>query len=518
MNARSIRVHPRAAPRPSSSSAPAAVPEPTTVPMTDEARLRALLQYTPVGIVVVDADGVVRLANPAYLAMTGQRPEIVGSRVGATGPWGRSGLLAGLKEAFDSGRTVRRHHLPLVPPLLPERRVLDVELVPLASSSEGVAEVMAIVTDITARVRDEERARLFYEAFQQSTNAMEVTDAKGVLVDVNPAFEQIYGYDRAEVIGQRPNIVSSGKTNRAVYDAMWRALLDPSTGHWSGEVVNRSRDGREHPVLLSITAIRSPAGEVAQFVGVAVDLSERRAWEQQAVRSERLASLGQLAAGVAHELNTPLANIMLVAESVQRKGKDPWVKERMATIVGQTELAARIVRGLLDFSRRHEPQIRELNLSDVVRDAVGFIKGKQTEEVELTEEYARGSIPVRGDRDQLIQVFTNILNNGYEAIDGAGEIRVRVSVDDGAAQVAIQDSGPGIPVSVLPHIFEPFFTTKSDRNGTGLGLAICHGIVQTHGGEIRIESEPGRGARFVVRLPLLRAASGTAAPSASATG
>ena len=218
------------------------------------------------------------------------------------------------------------------------------------------------------------------------------------------------------------------------------------------------------------------------------------------------------------EIYTPLANIMLVAESVQRKGKDPWVKDRMATIVGQTELAARIVRGLLDFSRRHEPQIRELNLSDVVRDAVGFLKGKQTEEVELTEEYARGSIPVRGDRDQLIQVFTNILNNGYDAIDGAGEIRVRVSVDDGAAQVAIQDSGPGIPVSVLPHIFEPFFTTKSDRNGTGLGLAICHGIVQTHGGEIRIESEAGHGARFVVRLPLLKTASGALASSASPSG
>ena len=139
MNARSIRVHPRAGPRPSSSSAPATVPAATIVPMTDEGRLRALLQYTPVGIIVVDADGVVRLANPAYLTMTGQRPEIVGTRVAASGPWGRSGLLAGLKEAFDSGRTVLRHHLPLVPPLLPERLVLDIERSPLAPSGLGVA-------------------------------------------------------------------------------------------------------------------------------------------------------------------------------------------------------------------------------------------------------------------------------------------------------------------------------------------------------------------------------------------
>ncbi|HYK92736.1 MAG TPA: PAS domain S-box protein [Thermoplasmata archaeon] len=482
--------------------------------MTDEARYRTILEHISVGIAMVDERGVLRLANPAYLAVTGLGVEAVGRKVTVPGGRGKGGILEGFEHVLESGQPLRRREIPLQPETLSARRVLDVELRPILEPGGRVTEVLALVSDVTDRVTEEERARLFYEAFQQSTNAMEVTDPNGFLVDVNPAFEEIYGFDRDEVIGKRPNVVSSGKTSRAVYDEMWRALLDPSIGHWSGEVVNQSRDGREHPVLLAITAIRNPRGIVTHYVGVAVDLSERRAWEQQAVRSERLASLGQLAAGVAHELNTPLANIMLVAESVQRKSKETFVKDRMGTIVGQTELAARIVRGLLDFSRRHEPQVRELNLADVVRDAVSFIRGKQSEDVELSEEYARGPIPIRGDRDQLIQVFTNILNNGYEAMDGAGQLKVRVRAADGVARVVIQDTGPGIPPNVLPHIFEPFFTTKADRNGTGLGLAICHGIVQSHGGEIKIETEEGKGATFVIEFPLLQSThtASTAAP------
>lgn len=504
MNARSTRVHP--SPRKGSLSSSARTPVVGTSPslMSDDVRLRAILEHVPVGIVMVDRAGVIRLANPAYLAITRESNDLVGRPFSLAGRASTQVLLAGVGQVIEGGQALRHRELLLAPSPPDPRRVLDVELLPILDASGRVAEVMGIVEDVTSRVTEEERARLFYEAFQQSTNAMEVTDAKGFLVDVNPAFEKIYGYDRAEVLGKRPNVVSSGKTARAIYDEMWRALLDPSVGHWSGEIVNQSRDGREHPVLLAISAIRTPAGVVTNYVGVAVDLSEQRAWEQQAVHAERLTSLGQLAAGVAHELNTPLANIMLVAESVQRKSKEAFVKDRMGTIVGQTEIAARIVRGLLDFSRRHEPQIRELNLSDVVRDAVGFIKGKQSEDVELAEEYARGAIPIRGDRDQLIQVFTNIINNGYEALDGPGEIKVHVGAADGFALVTIQDNGPGIPPNVLPHIFEPFFTTKADRNGTGLGLAICHGIVQSHGGEIRIESEVGKGARFIVRLPLLK--------------
>ena len=351
---------------------------------------------------------------------------------------------------------------------------------------------------------DEEQGRLFYEAFLTSSNAMEITDPSGILIDVNPAFEQIYGYSRAECIGRKPNLVRSRRSRPEIYERMWADLLNPAIGHWSGEIMNRDRRGQERPVLLTITAVKNDQNETTHYVGVAVDLSERRRWEQSAAHGDRLASIGQLAAGVAHEINTPLANVMLVAESIRRRASDPWIRARIETITAQVESADRIVRGLLDFARRSEPNFSSLDLVHVTRDAVEFVRGKQSADVEIDTRYAPGPWPIRGDRGQLIQVLTNLLNNAYEAIDGPGRILVEVRGDGNEAVVEVTDSGPGISASALPHIFEPFFTTKPEGKGTGLGLAICHGILQSHQGTITVANVPDSGARFTVRLPLVR--------------
>lgn len=482
--------------------------------MPEERRYDALFQRAPLGIAFVDLTGRVTAANPAFADLvppagpeTGRPfPEL------EEPPGGR--VAEAIRLAIQTGLPAPLRGAVLRPPAGAPPRVVDLEAVPIRGAHGRVAEVLLLVHDVTERTQERDRADLFYKSFLHSTNAIEVTDREGRLVDVNPAFEQIYGYSRAEVLGRKPNVVGSPRTSPETYRAMWKALLDPHRGHWTGELVNRSRDGIEHPVLLTIDAVRNDRNEITQFVGVAVDLRERRAWEQQAVHAERLASLGQLAAGVAHELNTPLANIMLVAESVQRKNADPWVRGRIATILQQTESAAKIVRGLLDFARRHEPQVREVDLIEVAHDAVAFLRGKQSEEVELVEETAPGPTRVLGDRDQLIQVFTNILNNSYEALENRGRIVVRVRPREGKALVEIEDDGPGIPPSILPHIFEPFFTTKSERNGTGLGLAICHGIVAAHGGAIAVETEVGHGTKFLLSFPLVAAPATGAVASA----
>lgn len=353
----------------------------------------------------------------------------------------------------------------------------------------------------------EQRERLFYQAFLHSSSAIEITDRAGVLVDVNPAFERMYGYTRAELIGHKPRIVRSPKTSASVYQTMWRDLLDPGKGEWSGEIINVDRDGREHPVLLTINSIRGEDGETTHFIGVATDLSDLKALQLQTVRAERLASLGQLAAGVAHELNTPLANIMLIAESLHRRAPNPWVSGRAESITAQVDAAARIVAGLLDFGRNHPPVVRDADLVALIHEAVEFVRGKQPPDVEIAEEDETAPLPVRVNRVQIIQVLVNILSNAYDAMDGRGRIDIRSRRTDGWAEVAIADNGPGIDPAVLPHIFEPFFTTKSEGKGTGLGLAICHGIVASHGGKIEVRTEPGAGATFLVRLPREHSAS-----------
>ena len=484
--------------------------------------LHAVLDTAPVGLVLLERNGAVAWANATYRRWSGADD---GGRSAGPGwrddPVLRGGALGaaierGLAGGSEAGTVWAADAVELGGASGSSPRYVDVTLSVVREAEGRASRLFLLLVDASGRQREHERARLHYEAFLTSSNPIEVTDRNGILIDVNPAFEATYGYSRAECLGKKPNIVMSSQTSRELYKRMWADLLDPNRGHWSGELLNRDRWGNERPVFLTITAVKNDAGEATHYVGVAVDLSERKMWEQLAAHSDRLASLGQLAAGVAHEINTPLANVMLVAESLRRRAADPWTRGRAETIAGQVEVAARIVRGLLDFSRRSEPQIASLDLSEVAHEAVRFLRGKQSANVELEERYPAEPLRILGDRGQLMQVFTNLLLNSYDALEATegGRIVVEARGTERFAEAEVRDTGPGIPVEALPHVFEPFFTTKAEGRGTGLGLAICHGIVQAHGGTITARNLPGAGASLLVRFPL---AATTQPPEASAT-
>ncbi len=345
------------------------------------------------------------------------------------------------------------------------------------------------------------REELFYAAYRTSSNPMEITDVRGILLDVNPAFERVYGYSPAECRGRKPSLVRSRHTALGLYEAMWAALTDPTVGHWAGEIVNRDRWGGEHPVLLSIAAIRDRHGEIRYYLGVTEDLTERRAWEAGAIRADRLASLGQLSAGVAHELNTPLANISLLAESLRRRVDRPEVADRVESIQQQVEEAGRIVRGLLDFARVSPTSLRRVDLATAVREAVALVQGMRSPDVEIRVRLPDEPMEVLADRGQLVQVLTNLLHNAYDAMGDSGRIEIEGRVDDSRAEVTVADSGPGIPERDLPRIFEPFFTIKQEGKGTGLGLAVSFRIMAAHHGAIVASNRPAGGAAFRITLP-----------------
>ena len=475
-------------------------------PAPDIDLAESLLRAAPVGVVVIETPGTIAWANPAYFELTGRPATLLGGDfhliAEADGTWSdriREAVDRALREGSPATfRAVRARHRTA-----PGGIYLDVDVRPLPHTPGRMDHALVLLRDVTDRVEDERQAQLFYEAFRGSTNPMQLTDVQGVMLDVNPAFERIYGYSRAECIGRKPNLVRSKRTPKEVYERMWHDLLDPARGHWSGEILNRDRKGRERPVVLTITAIRNAANEITHYLGVAVDLSVQRSWELRAVHADKLASVGQLAAGVAHEINTPLANVMLVAESLRRRASDPWMLARLDTMTRQVELAAGIVRSLLDFAHRAEPHAAEVDLVAVARDSVAFLQGKQSPDVEIDQVYPAAPVFVTGDRGQLMQVLTNLLNNAYDALAGQGRVRLEVRANGSRAEVEVVDNGPGIPAEVLAHIFEPFFTTKPEGQGTGLGLAICHGIVQSHGGEITARNVPGAGAGILVSLPRL---------------
>jgi PAS domain S-box-containing protein len=470
--------------------------------MTERGWFEATFERGPMGALLLDPGGRIERANRTFRELIGLEEEPAGRRLGDLLASGDERLETARARAQEEQKSRSLHGFILEALDRKRRHVVDLEFYPQSDDSGRVTGVLLVVHDRTGAHQDPAASsRLFYQAFLHSTNAMELTDRDGFLIDVNPAFERIYGFSRDELIGRRPNVVASGKTDRATYARMWKDLLDPKIGAWSGEIVNRDRSGVEHPVLLAISAIRGEDGTINHFLGVAVDLTEQRQLERQAMHADRLVSLGQLAAGVAHEINTPLANITLIAESVRRRTADPWTRGRVDSLLHQTDSAARIVRGLLDFARRPEPKIGEVDVGDSVRAAVGFLQGKQSSGVELVSELPTEPLRVRGDRDQIGQVITNLLNNAYDALDGHGRIAVRLNADAAWVKLTVSDDGPGISADVRAHLFEPFFTTKPEGRGTGLGLAICHGIVQSHGGTIEVQSEEGAGATFSVRLP-----------------
>ncbi len=486
--------------------------------------LGGIFDHAPVGLVLLEADGRIAWTNATYRRWAPGGAGRDAPRGFRDDPGLRApALLAAIEEglALAAGTGGSPPHASAVPfgdGAGPGPRFVDLALAFVPSGDDRPRRLLAVLSDAGERLGEHEQARLLYEAFLTSTNAMEVTDRHGFLVDVNPAFEATYGYSRAECIGRKPSLVRSGRTSPETYARMWKDLLDPNRGNWSGEIVNRDRSGRDRPVFLTVTAVKNEAGEVTHYVGVAVDLTEQKAWERLAAHSERLSSLGQLAAGVAHEINTPLANVMLVAESLRRRATDPWTRQRAETIAAQVDVAARIVRGLLDFARRSEPQVTRLDLSAVARQAVGFLRGKQPANVEVEEHYPPEPQPIFGDRGQLMQVFTNILLNAYDALEGASDGRIWVEVRSTGpdVEIEIRDNGPGIPVEALPRVFDPFFTTKPEGRGTGLGLAICHGIVQAHGGTIAARNVPGSGASLLVTLPLVGGLSGPSVTAGTA--
>ncbi|HKV90145.1 MAG TPA: ATP-binding protein [Thermoplasmata archaeon] len=462
--------------------------------------LPPLLEAAHIGLATFGPEGTLTWTNPAFDRLLGGRSSVLGRRLSTLASVAFAGRIPELLQSFRKGQPYALRSIPVSPEGKGGPRFVDLDMTPAPPGSPPHG--LLVVVDVSERVEDRKKAALFYESFLTSTNPIEVTDASGVLVDVNPAFEKTYGFERSECLGRRPNLVRSPSTPPELFERMWQDLLDPARGYWSGELSNRDRKGRERPVFLTITAIRDDSGVRTHYLGVAVDLAGQKSWERAAAHSDKLASLGQLAAGVAHEINTPLANVMLITESIRRGTSDPAVRQRLDRISGQVEVAGNIVRGLLDFARRGEPQVRKVDLAEVARESLSFLSGKQSADLEFVEELPSDPPMVWGDRGQLIQVVTNIVKNACDAMGGTGRVTVRVRRHDSDAELEVADSGPGIPEDVVPHIFEPFFTTKPEGQGTGLGLAVCHGIVQAHHGTIRVQNRPGGGASFVISLPI----------------
>jgi two-component system NtrC family sensor kinase len=313
----------------------------------------------------------------------------------------------------------------------------------------------------------------------------------GEVTDANDAFLTLVGRSREDVVGSR-------------HPYPWRTDTDEPPAPAGSVIERRYRcsDERTFPVEVATHAVTAD-GE-RRLLCIVTDLSERRRMEQQLVQSGKLAAIGELAAGVAHEINNPLLAILGLTEFLLLETEAGSKQHERLQLIQQTGLEIKeIVRALLDFAREHPTTQRVVEFESLVRMTIDLVRKTNAHKgIEITEHYAAPEACVRASGDQLEQVVLNLVANARQAMPNGGAIHIEVVRDHDHVALVVTDEGPGVPVELQGRIFEPFFTTRRGTGGTGLGLSVSLGIAESHSGTLTVDSEHGSGAAFTLRLPV----------------
>jgi two-component system NtrC family sensor kinase len=368
----------------------------------------------------------------------------------------------------------------------------------------------------------------YRELFANAYDLIFTLDRNLNIQSMNKVGPALTGYAEEELIGH--SFTRICEPSFAQYATQQLRALATGNAIQPFELQLRRRDNEK--VILEVSAQLVRVGDrIEGFHCIARNLTERRRLEEQLLQAEKLSAIGQLVAGVAHELNNPLTSVSGYTQLLLReKGLNEQVREDLSHIHTQAERAARIVQNLLVFAREHKPERRQISLNDVIRDTLTLRAYQlRVDNIKVVTEFDTNLPKTVADPFQLQQVMLNLINNAHQAMverGGANQLTLRTGIvqhetNDGIAtsspmiQFAVSDTGIGIPVHNLSRIFDPFYTTKPVGQGTGLGLAICFGIVQEHGGRIWAESTYGKGTTVYVELPLLHTL--TAQPSDDAS-
>ena len=339
--------------------------------------------------------------------------------------------------------------------------------------------------------------------FESSMDMVFVTDSQGRFLDINQTGKTILG-------GGPMNSAADGFSLSDVFSFPFEYADIQQDLIQQGFVKDReftlkTLAGNELQALLSSSCQLDPGGEVLGCEGIIKDITQRRNMEQQLLQADKLASLGQLSAGVAHEINNPLGLILGYTQLMLREESDPSQKyEDLKTIEKHTRNCKTIVEALLNFARKTETKKVLVDVNCAIEQVITVIRHQfELSGIAVHTLYDSDLPQVLGDTEKLKQVVMNLVMNARQSISQAGQITIstRYNSRNHNIVIAVEDTGSGIPPHVVTRIFDPFFTTKPTGQGTGLGLSVSYGIVKEHGGEITVDSEPEKGSLFSVTLP-----------------
>jgi PAS domain S-box-containing protein len=434
----------------------------------------------------------------------------------------------------------------------PDGTMLYVQVVkcPIWDSHGNAIGTQGIFWDVTERKRNEEAIAASERRYRQLTEATQdgivLADQDGRISLFNPAAERLFGYRATEIVGQTLDGLMPEQF-KALHQAGFRRFLQTRQAKIIGrpvELEGRRKDGSTFPVEVALSVIEVGGGNL-QFLGSIRDLTERNRIRAALVQNEKLASIGLLSAGVAHEINNPLAfvaNNLVVLERDSKgileildlyQGLQPrlaetapeetdkinrlaeqidlaYVRENIDRLLSRTrdgvDRVSRIVRSLRGLARTDTPKRQETQLHVLIDSALEILRGRlKRQNVEVVTNYDPDATATCV-QTQISQVILNLLVNAQQAVEGTGRPDGRIAVttkrDNGEILIEVTDNGTGIDPALLPKIFDPFFTTKEVGEGTGLGLSIVDNIVRAHGGRVEVASKLGEGACFRIYLPL----------------
>ncbi|MCM3692624.1 PAS domain S-box protein [Neobacillus niacini] len=381
---------------------------------------------------------------------------------------------------------------------------VDTTIVPFLNDNGKPYQYVAIRTDISNRKRAEEHLKESIKdntdirfALDQST-IVAFTDAKGIITSVNDKFCEISKYSREEIIGKDHAILNSGQHPKLFFKDLWKTIGEGKV--WKGEIRNKAKDGTYYWVDTTIVPFLNENGKPYQYVAIRNDITERKKTEEVLHRQDKLAAVGQLAAGVAHEIRNPLTSMKGYAEFLTLDEQDPERLEFMNIILDEIERVNTIVEDFMVLAKPKMVELEEKNVVPVIKNVVSLLEFEaRKKHVKLTFDCPHEIIQIECDENRLKQVFLNFIKNGIEAMPNGGELHVKTMIQDNNVQISIQDTGVGIPKEKLKQLGEPFYTTK--KNGNGLGLMVSFKIIENHNGKVFVESEPNKGTTFNILLP-----------------